>query len=85
MIVLTLNQQLLYLVQSSYGLFLVGFLALGQFLWHRRRSGLANFVRDVPSTTLLFFILAWLGSLLLSGSIPRFAKRGRAIPYGTIC
>ena len=32
MIVLTLKQQLLYLVQSSYGLFLVGFLALGQLL-----------------------------------------------------
>ena len=65
---LALNNQLLYLVQSSFGLFLIGLFAVGLFYWQRRRNGLSTFIQDVPTATLTFFCLAWLGSLFLSSA-----------------
>ncbi len=65
---LALNNQLLYLVQSSFGLFLIGLFAIALFYWQRRRTGLSTFVQDVPTATLTFFCLAWLGSLALSSA-----------------
>ena len=67
-IILTLNQQILYLIHSSYGLFLVGVVATGFFLWRNHQLGLSGFLRDVPSATVSFFLLAWLGSLVLSAA-----------------
>ena len=62
------NELLLYLVQTSYGLFPIGVLAAGYVLWGRRRNGLSSLVKDVPSATIVFFILTWLGTLSLGAA-----------------
>ena len=62
------NEYLLYLVQTSYGLFPIGVLAAGYVLWGRRRNGLSSLVKDVPSATIVFFILTWLGTLSLGAA-----------------
>ena len=66
--ILTFNQQVLYLIQSSYGLFLVGFLATVFSLWRQRRLGFRGFLQDVPAASLTFFLLIWFGSLVLSAA-----------------
>ncbi len=65
---LALNNQFLYLIQSSFGLFLIGLFAIALFYWQRRHAGFSTFVQDVPTATLTFFCLAWLGSLALSSA-----------------
>ena len=62
------NEHLLYLVQTTYGLFPIGVLAAVYLLWQRRRAGLSSLVKDVPSATIVFFLLIWLGTLTLGAA-----------------
>jgi hypothetical protein len=66
--VLTTNMQFLYVLQSSLGLFLVGLLALGYTIWKQRSDWVACFTRNVPTATLTFYVLAWLGTLALAAA-----------------
>ncbi len=65
---LKINELILYLVQSSYGLFPISLLAIAYFLWYGWRKGFSGFVNDVPTATLSFYFLAWLASLALSAA-----------------
>ena len=67
-IVAKANEYVLYLVQTSFGLFPVGALAVGYVLWQRRSTGLRSLAEDVPSATITFFLLAWLGTLALGAA-----------------
>ena len=67
-VVHTTNIQVLQVFQSSYGLFLVGLLAVGHLLWKRLSNNPASFTNDVPTATLTFFILAWMGTLALAAA-----------------
>ena len=60
---LKLNELALYAMQSTFGLFPIGVLAIGVILWQCRHSGLAPLVQDVPTATVCFFLLAWLATL----------------------
>ena len=62
------NMQVLQVIQSSYGLFLVGLLAVVHLLWNRLRNSPASFTNDVATATLTFFILAWMGTLALAAA-----------------
>ena len=62
------NMQLLQVIQSSFGLFLIGLLAVGHLLWRRLSNSPASFTNDVATATLTFFILAWMGTLALAAA-----------------
>ena len=62
------NMQVLQVIQSSFGLFLVGLLAVGHLLWKRLSNSPASFTNDVATATLTFFILAWMGTLALAAA-----------------
>ncbi len=62
------NMQVLQVIQSSFGLFLVGLLAVGHLLWKRLSNSPASFTNDVATATLTFFILAWMGTLTLAAA-----------------
>ena len=66
--VLKVNEQLLYLVHSTYGLFLVGLIVVLYSLWQRGREGLSQFLHDASSASLAFGVLAWLGTLVLGAA-----------------
>ena len=62
------NELALYAVQSSFGLLPIGALAICLLLWQRRGMGLTSFARDVPAATLMFFLLAWLSTAVVSAA-----------------
>ena len=62
------NMQLLQVIQSSFGLFLIGLLAVVHLLWRRLSNSPASFTNDVATATLTFFILAWMGTLALAAA-----------------
>ena len=66
--VLKVNEQLLYLVHSTYGLFLVGLIVVLYSLWQRGREGLSQFLHDTSSASLAFGVLAWLGTFFLGAA-----------------
>ena len=66
--VLKVNEQLLYLVHSTYGLFLVGLIVVLYSLWQRGREGLSQFLHDASSASLAFGVLAWLGTFFLGAA-----------------
>ncbi len=62
------NELALYAVQSSFGLLPIGALAICLLLWQRRGMGLTSFAHDVPAATLMFFLLAWLSTAVVSAA-----------------
>ena len=65
---LKINEQVLYLAQSSFGLFPLGVLAIGLYLWQCRRTGASGLLCNAPSGTLIFFLLAWIATLVFTSA-----------------
>ena len=65
---LKMNEQVLYLAQSSFGLFPLGVLAIGLYLWQCRRTGDSGLLCNAPSGTLIFFLLAWIATLVFTSA-----------------
>lgn len=66
---LKVNEQILYVVHSSFGLFLVGAVFTAMTFWQRCRSALAEVLHDVPTATLAFTVLAWTGTLAVGAAL----------------
>lgn len=62
------NIQVLQVFQSTLGVFLLGVLAVGYRVFNRRNLSLSNLAVDVPTNTLTFFVIAWLGTLALASA-----------------
>ena len=67
---INLNQQLLYLVLSTFGLFLVGVLAIGCYYWQRRDEWFKRLCGDATYGALVFYLLAWFASMALNAAHP---------------
>lgn len=67
-LLLKVNEQAFYLSISTFGLFFVGILAAGRIVAQSKRTGLAGLLDDAACGTLVFFVLAWLATLVLSAA-----------------
>ena len=65
-LLLKMNEQVLYLVLSTYGLVPIGFLAAASLIWQQRQRGVWALLGNVRSSTLIFFAFGWLGTLALT-------------------
>lgn len=62
------NEQAFYLTISTFGLFFVGILTVGRILSQSKRAGVAGLLEDPARSSLTFFVLIWLGTLVLSAA-----------------